>query len=158
MGTHERRMAIWNTLCQRKQDTAGHLAAEFHVSLRTIYYDLEYLSLIYPLEVIRGRYHGGIKIADYFTPDKTKLTPVQRNLLLRLCANLYGRQRLPTQNDGGAVIYAVPPYSFTEEGKRLSAFRRFRHFPTIRKRTNEKSPRIPSRMYTLSMANFYESW
>ena len=53
MGTHERRMAIWNTLCQRKQDTAGHLAAEFHVSLRTIYYDLEYLSLIYPLEVIR---------------------------------------------------------------------------------------------------------
>ena len=56
MGTHERRMAIWNTLCQRKQDTAGHLAAEFHVSLRTFYYDLEYLSLIYPLEVIRGRY------------------------------------------------------------------------------------------------------
>ena len=41
MGTHKRRMAIWNTLCQRKQDTAGHLAAEFHVSLRTIYYDLD---------------------------------------------------------------------------------------------------------------------
>ena len=84
MGTHERRMAIWNTLCQRKQDTAGHLAAEFHVSLRTIY----------PLEVIRGRYHGGIKIADDFTPDKTKLTPVQRDLLLRLCTNLYGHDKL----------------------------------------------------------------
>lgn len=81
-------------LCQRKQDTAGHLAAEFHVSLRTIYYDLEYLSLIYPLEVIRGRYHGGIKIADYFTPDKTKLTPVQRDLLLRLFTNLYGNDKL----------------------------------------------------------------
>ena len=94
MGTHERRMAIWNTLCQRKQDTAGHLAAEFHVSLRTIYYDLEYLSLIYPLEVIRGRYHGGIKIADYFTPDKTKLTPVQRDLLLRLFTDLYGNDKL----------------------------------------------------------------
>ena len=94
MGTHERRMAIWNTLCQRKQDTAGHLSAEFHVSLRTIYYDLEYLSLIYPLEVIRGRYHGGIKIADYFTPDKTKLTPVQRDLLLRLFTNLYGHDKL----------------------------------------------------------------
>ena len=88
MGTHERRMAIWNTLCQRKQDTAGHLAAEFHVSLRTIYYDLEYLSLI------RGRYHGGIKIADYFMPDKTKLTPVQRDLLLRLFTNLYGNDKL----------------------------------------------------------------
>ena len=74
--------------------SAGHLAAEFHVSLRTIYYDLEYLSLIYPLEVIRGRYHGGIKIADYFTPDKTKLTPVQRDLLLRLCTNLYGNDKL----------------------------------------------------------------
>ena len=93
MGTHERRMAIWNTLCQRKQDTAGHLAAEFHVSLRTIYYDLEYLSLIYPLEVIRERYHGGIKIADYFTPDKTKLPPVQLGLMLRLCANLYGNNK-----------------------------------------------------------------
>ena len=86
MGTHERRMAIWNTLCQRKQDTAGHLAAEFHVSLRTIYYDLEYLSLIYPLQVIQ--------IADYFTPDKTKLTPVQRDLLLRLFTNLYGNDKL----------------------------------------------------------------
>ena len=93
MGTHERRMAIWNTLCQRKQDTAGHLAAEFHVSLRTIYYDLEHLSLICPLEVIRGRYHGGIKIADYFTPDKTKLSPVQLGLMLRLCANLYGNNK-----------------------------------------------------------------
>ena len=93
MGTHERRMAIWNTLCQRKQDTAGHLAAEFHVSLRTIYYDLEYLSLIYPLEVIRGRYHGGIKIVDYYTPDKTKLPPVQLGLMLRLCANLYGNNK-----------------------------------------------------------------
>ena len=93
MGTHKRRMAIWNTLCQRKQDTAGHLAAEFHVSLRTIYYDLEHLSLICPLEVIRGRYHGGIKIADYFTPDKTKLSPVQLGLMLRLCANLYGNNK-----------------------------------------------------------------
>ena len=89
MGTRERRLTIWNTLRQRKQDTIGHLATKFHVSLHTIYYDLEHLSLICPLEVTRGRYHGGIKIADCFTPDKTKLTPVQRGLLLRRCANLY---------------------------------------------------------------------
>ena len=94
MGTHERRLTIWNTLRQRKQDTIGHLATKFHVSLRTIYYDLEHLSLICPLEVTRGRYHGGIKIADYFMPDKTKLTPVQRGLLLRLCTNLYGNDKL----------------------------------------------------------------
>lgn len=79
MGTHERRMAIWNTLCQRKQDTAGHLAAEFHVSLRTIYYDLEYLSLIYPLEVNpRTLPRAESRSADYFMPDKTKLTPVEQ--------------------------------------------------------------------------------
>ena len=93
MGTRERRLTIWNTLCQRKQDTTGHLATKFHVSLRTIYYDLEHLSLICPLEVIRGRYHGGIKIVDYYTPDKTKLPPVQLGLMLRLCANLYGNNK-----------------------------------------------------------------
>lgn len=93
MGTRERRLTIWNTLRQRKQDTTGHFATKFHVSLCTIYYDLEHLSLICPLEVIRGRYHGGIKIADYFTPDKTKLPPVQLGLMLHLCANLYGNNK-----------------------------------------------------------------
>lgn len=93
MGTRERRLTIWNTLRQRKQDTTGHFATKFHVSLCTIYYDLEHLSLICPLEVIRGRYHGGIKIVDYYTPDKTKLPPVQLGLMLRLCANLYGNNK-----------------------------------------------------------------
>lgn len=74
--------------------TISLIAVEFHVSLCIIYYDLEYLSCIYLLEVIRGRYHGSIKIADYFTPDKTKVTPVQHGLLLCLCTNLYGNDKL----------------------------------------------------------------
>ena len=94
MDTYERKMAIWNMLRQHKQDAVGRLAAEFHVFLYTIYYALETLSRIYSLEVIHGRYHGGIKIADYFTPDKTKLPPVQRGLLLCLCVNLYRNDKL----------------------------------------------------------------
>ena len=93
MRTYEQRIAIYNTLYQHKYDAAGHLAVEFHVSLRIVYYDLKCLSCIYLLEVTRGRYHGDIKIADCFTPDKTKLTPVQLGLMLRLCANLYGNNK-----------------------------------------------------------------
>ncbi len=73
MGAHERRMAIWNTLCHRRQDTIAHLADEFQVSLRTIYYDVQHLSLIYPLENVHGRYRGGIKIADWYTPCVQRL-------------------------------------------------------------------------------------
>ena len=45
MEPHARRMAIWNSLCSRRQETIAHLATEYHVSKRTIYYDVEILSL-----------------------------------------------------------------------------------------------------------------
>ena len=34
MGASERRMAIWKTLCCRRQDTVVHLASEFNVRQR----------------------------------------------------------------------------------------------------------------------------
>ena len=36
VGANERRRAILEVLCQRKQDTMKNLANEFHVSLRTV--------------------------------------------------------------------------------------------------------------------------
>lgn len=90
MGASERRMAIWKTLCCRRQDTAIHLAAEFNVSRRTIYHDVAFLSIIYPIESIRGRYYGGIKIADWYTPNPDAFTPAQMELLLRLQKGLKG--------------------------------------------------------------------
>lgn len=44
MGANERRRAILELLCQRKQDTMKNLANEFHVSLRTICYDIDELA------------------------------------------------------------------------------------------------------------------
>ena len=75
MEAHERRMAIWRSLCCRRQDTVAHLAAEFGVSVRIIYYDVQILSLSFPIETIRGRYKGGVKLPDRYKPTPQKLTP-----------------------------------------------------------------------------------
>lgn len=90
MRSHERRQAIWQSLCHRRHDTAARLAAEYNVCTRTIYYDVEILSLIYPIESVRGRYHGGIKIPDWYTPKPTTFSPAQLELLIRLQENLQG--------------------------------------------------------------------
>ena len=91
MRCHERRMAIWHVLCYRRQDTVAHLAAEFNVCPRTIYYDVEYLSLIYPIESVRGRYCGGNKIPDWYTPKSIAYTPEQIELLVRVQSMLQGK-------------------------------------------------------------------
>lgn len=94
MGASERRMAIWKTLCCRRHDTVVHLASEFNVSRRTIYYDVAFLSIIYPIESIRGRYYGGIKISDWYTPNPNAYTPAQMELLLRLQKSLKGNDAI----------------------------------------------------------------
>lgn len=90
MRCHERRMAIWHLLCYRRQDTVAHLAAEFNVCPRTIYYDVEFLSLIYPTESVRGRYRGGIKIPDWYTPNPNVYSPAELALLLRVQSTMQG--------------------------------------------------------------------
>lgn len=64
MTPSERREAILKVLCQRRQDKIDNLAFEFDVSVRTIKNDIEELSLAYPIETVRGRYGGGVKVAD----------------------------------------------------------------------------------------------
>ena len=64
VGANERRRAILEVLCQRKQDTMKNLANEFHVSLRTICYDIDELARNYLIVTTRGKYKGGVKIAD----------------------------------------------------------------------------------------------
>ena len=55
LNKNERQDAIVQILCMRRQDTIGNLAQEFHVSVRTIKYDIEELTLAYPIETVRGR-------------------------------------------------------------------------------------------------------
>lgn len=60
----ERRMAIIKCIYDKHIVTMDYLAKEFDVTVRTIRRDIEYLSISYPLETIRGRYGGGVKIID----------------------------------------------------------------------------------------------
>ena len=89
MGANERRMAIWHTLCSRRRCTTAYLAAEYGVSIRTIRYDIDHLSLSYPIEVERGRY-GCIKISDGCSLGGPLFTEKQVAFLWRIHARLDG--------------------------------------------------------------------
>lgn len=90
MGPNERRMEIIETLCYRRQETMANLAFEFGVSVRTIRNDIDHLSLSYPLETIRGRYGGGVRVMDGFYLDRKYFKPEQQELLQRLSTSLSG--------------------------------------------------------------------
>lgn len=77
----ERRQAVWQTLLERRFDTAVHLASEFGVSVCTMQADLRSLMLSYPVESIRGRYGGGFKVLEWYHPHKRTLCLEQLNVL-----------------------------------------------------------------------------
>lgn len=61
MTPSERREAILNVLCKRRQDTVENLAHEFGVSVRTIKYDIEELTLIpewFRTEILQEKLDG----------------------------------------------------------------------------------------------------
>ncbi len=84
MRPNERREAILKVLCCRRQDTIINLANEFGVSIRTIKYDIDELTLSHPIETIRGRYGGGVKVADGYYIGRKYLKSNQKELLLKL--------------------------------------------------------------------------
>lgn len=92
MGPNERRIEIMEVLCHRRQETMKNLATEFGVSIGTIRNDIDYLSLSYPLETIRGRYGGGVMVMDGFYINNKYLKPEQQELLERLKAKLIGHE------------------------------------------------------------------
>ena len=89
----ERRQAILEALCQRRQETAQNLAAEFGVSVRTVWYDVEALSLSYPIATVCGRHGGGVKIADWYYPHKAILSQEQQTTLTQLLDKVDAPQR-----------------------------------------------------------------
>lgn len=86
----ERREEIIKVLCKRREDTIENLAHEFDVSVRTIKYDIEELSLAHPITTVRGRYGGGVKVLDGYYIGRKYLKPSQKELLERLSASLTG--------------------------------------------------------------------
>ncbi len=93
MTPSERREAILNVLCKRRQETVQNLAHEFGVSVRTIKYDIEELTLAHPIETVRGRYGGGVKVADGYYVGRKYLKPSQQELLKRLAEQLSGEDK-----------------------------------------------------------------
>ena len=90
MRINDRQQQIINLLCQRRSDTVQNLAAELGVCERTIRRDIEELTLTHPLETVRGRYGGGVKMADWYFQDRPKLSPKQPALLKRWAVGLHG--------------------------------------------------------------------
>ena len=81
---NERRQKILEILCVRRQETMENLAQEFNVTTRTIRNDIEELTLALPIETVRGRYGGGVRVADGYYLGRKYLKPDQQELLKRL--------------------------------------------------------------------------
>ena len=86
-GVRTRRVAQNDLLRQRKFDTIDNLAFELGVSRRTICYDIEELSLSYPIFTAKGT-GGGVWVRDGYRLGRRYLTEKQRELLERLSAGL----------------------------------------------------------------------
>lgn len=78
---NERRQKILEILCVRRQETMENLAQEFNVTTRTIRNDIEELTLAHPIETVRGRYGGGVRVADGYYLGRKYLKPDQQELL-----------------------------------------------------------------------------
>lgn len=89
MSSMERRMEILEVLCRRRSDTVENLANEFGVSKRTIKYDIEYLSLSYPVYTVQG-HGGGVYIADGYRLGKKYFSQKQSEFLERIAEGLTG--------------------------------------------------------------------
>lgn len=90
MTASERRKAIIDVLCERRFDTAENLACEFNVSIRTIKYDVEILSVDYPIYTTQGK-GGGIHVVESYKSGKAYLKDEQQALLERLLPKLKGK-------------------------------------------------------------------
>ena len=67
-----------------------NLAFEFNVSTRTICRDIAALMCSYPLETVRGRYGGGVKVADGYYLYHRSLNAKQISLRTKLANQLIG--------------------------------------------------------------------
>ena len=91
MRTSERRMELIRRLYVRKHDTMANLAFEFDVSVRTIQRDLDYLSGLYPIYLLRGGHGGGVYIEQNHFPRRAFFTKEEQAFLVKISQTLSGR-------------------------------------------------------------------
>jgi len=68
-----RRLMVLQVLCERRHDKIENLATEFNVSRRTMRYDIDILSLSFPIYTTKGK-GGGIHIIDGYQLGMKYLT------------------------------------------------------------------------------------
>lgn len=85
MNTTHRRLEIMSILIVRRRATANELAQELGVSIRTIYYDIQALSLDYPIYTKQGD-NGGVFISDSYNPYINSLSFLELQTLRELAA------------------------------------------------------------------------
>ena len=90
--TAERRLRLIEILCKRRKETLDNLAYELNVSKRTIRYDIEVLSVSFPIYTLTGPY-GGIFIAGNYQLGMKYLTDSQCELLERLLETAEGAEK-----------------------------------------------------------------
>lgn len=84
----DRREAIYAELRVKRHLTIGYLAEKYSVNEKTIRRDVEELTLAYPIETVRGRHGGGVKLSDWYQPTRSTLCPEQIALLKKLAPSL----------------------------------------------------------------------
>lgn len=107
MRPNERRELLLESLLQRREDTIDNLASEFGVNERTIRRDIELLTSSYPLETVRGRYGGGVRVADWYRQGRRLLSYEQAALLDKLASTLQGEERVVMDS----ILAQFAPYS-----------------------------------------------
>ena len=77
MTAAERQELIMASLRKERKIQVCNLVDMLGCSRRTILRDIEALSLTFPLEAIRGRYGGCVKLRDDYQPHHSVLNPAQ---------------------------------------------------------------------------------
>ena len=94
MTAAERHQRIVARLREERIVTIASLTEELQCSRRTLLYDIEALAASdFPVETVRGRYGGGVKLPDWYHPKSNTLNATQLDLLIRVAPSLNPEER-----------------------------------------------------------------
>jgi len=93
----ERRAEIIRILDGGRRETMSNFAFHFGVSIRTIRYDIEFLTTIYQIEAVRGK-GGCVKLMDGYRLYQNVLSEEQQETLIEIIPVISQRQAEVVKN------------------------------------------------------------
>ena len=88
---YERRAEIMRVLESNRRETMSNLAHLFGVSIRTIGYDIDFLTILHPIETVRGR-GGCVKLQENYRKYQNILNETQQEVLIEIIPLISERQ------------------------------------------------------------------